>query len=300
MGMDQLSAIIAMLRERARRIPGSIPELRADFEAFTAAYGPPEGVVREPVPMNGLPAAWVSVPGASPAATLLYLHGGGYVIGSITSHLGLMARLGQAAGARVFAIDYRLAPEHAHPAAVEDALAAYRWLLSHGFDHKRIAVAGDSAGGGLALAMLTAARDAHLPMPAAAVCLSPWTDLACTGESMRTRAAADPIVQKTGALLFAELFLNGGDACHPLASPLHADVSGLPPTLIQVGGREVLLDDATRMVERLRAAGADARLDLWDEMVHVWHMFAPCLDEGREAIQAAGQFIREHVHVKRG
>ena len=234
-------------------------------------------------------------PGADASRVLLYLHGGGYVIGSIDTHRSPAGRLSRAAAARVLIIDYRLAPEHPYPAAVQDATAAYRWLLRNGATPARTVIAGDSAGGGLTVATLVALRDAGDPLPAAGVCLSPWVDLEGIGESMTTRASADPIVQKPGLLWFASLYLGGADPRTPLAAPLYADLHGLPPLLIHVGTAETLLDDATRLAERAKAAGVDVTLEAWEDMIHVWHLFAPMLPEGQQGVERVGEYIRQHT-----
>lgn len=299
MSKEQLRPIVELLRARARKIPSSIIEHRKDFDAFAAPFAVADGVVRACVNVGHVGAEWITPSNVDAKTVLYYLHGGGYIIGSIDTHLGLIARLARAAEARAFAINYRLAPENPHPAAVEDALAGYRWLLAHGVDHKHLVVAGDSAGGGLVLSTLVAVRDAALPLPACAVCMSPWTDLACTGDSMRRLATSDPVIQKTGAQLYAQWFLGGAPPTDPLASPLYADVHGLPPILIQVGACEVLLDDSTRMAARLRESGVEVRLDIWDDMVHVWQFFAGQLEEGQQAVDAAGQFVRAQIRVSR-
>jgi acetyl esterase/lipase len=226
---------------------------------------------------------------------ILYLHGGGYVIGSIDTHRELTGRLSRAAAARVFLIDYRLAPEHPFPAAVEDATAAYRWLLQNGATSSRTVIAGDSAGGGLTLATLVALRDAGVPLPAAGVCLSPWTDMEGIGESMATRAHLDPMVQHDRLLHMASLYLNGADPRAPLAAPLYANLTELPPLLIQVGTAETLLDDATRFADRAKTAGVDVTLEAWDDMIHVWQLFASMLPEGQQAIDRLGEYIRQHA-----
>jgi len=244
---------------------------------------------------GGVPAEWITAPGAAADRVLLYLHGGGYVMGSINTHREMVSRLSRAAGARALLLEYRLAPEHPFPAAVDDAVAAYRWLLSQNLKPSRIVVAGDSAGGGLALATLVALRDAKLPSPAVGVCLSPWTDMEGIGGSMTTKAKEDPIVQREMLLGMAKLYLGQQDSRTPLAAPLYADLRGLPPLLIQVGSAETLLDDSTRVTERAKAVGVKVDLEVWDQMIHVWQLFAPILPEGQQAIERIGQFIREHT-----
>jgi len=223
---------------------------------------------------------------------VLYLHGGGYVIGSPRSHRHLAAAIAGAAGTSALLLDYRLAPEHPFPAAVDDAVAAYRWLLDQGIAAGHIAVAGDSAGGGLTVATLLALLNARLPMPAAGVCISPWVDLTCRGESYRSKADVDPIVRSAGVSEMARAYLATTDPRSPLASPLFADLRGLPPLLIHVGSDEVLLDDAIGLAERAKAAGVDATLEQWDRMIHVWHWFLPMLDEAQAAVASIGSFVR--------
>jgi monoterpene epsilon-lactone hydrolase len=206
-----------------------------------------------------------------------------------------MTRLSLATSMRVLGLNYRLAPEHPFPAAVDDVAAAYRWLLDSGIAPARIAIAGDSAGGGLALATTIATRDAGLPLPGAVVSLSPWVDLALTGASMDAKAGDDPIVSREMLLRWAKLYLGDHDARTPLASPLYASLHALPPLLIQVGASEVLLDDATRLAERASTGGVDTTLEVWPEMIHVWQAFAAILPEGRQAIARIGEFVRMHL-----
>jgi phosphinothricin tripeptide acetyl hydrolase len=270
----------------------TIAERRAQYERAEKAFPTPPEMKVEHVTAPSAPAEWLAPPGARDDAAILYLHGGGYVIGSPRSHRHLAAAIGAAARTRVLLPDYRLAPEHPFPAAVEDAVAAYRWLLERKLVPARLVIAGDSAGGGLTVAAMLALREAGIPLPVAAVCISPWVDLTCGGASYETRVDADPIVKRVSVDQMAAAYLAGKDARTPLASPLFADLRGLPPLLIHVGNDEVLLDDAVGVADRARAAGVDATLDVWDKMVHVWHWFFPMLDEGQAAIDRIGEFVR--------
>jgi acetyl esterase/lipase len=224
---------------------------------------------------------------------LLYFHGGAYHIGSPATIRHLVGLLSAATKARALSVDYRLAPEHPFPAAVEDAMAAYRWLLASGIDPALIAVAGDSSGAGLALGTLVALRDAGEPMPAAAVLLSPVTDLALTGESLHTRAAADVMLKPEGILEAAGLYLAGADPRHPHASPLYADLRDLPPLLIHVGDAEMLLDDSTRLAAKATDAAVEVSLEIWDEMPHVFQAFAGLLPEADRAIDHIGSWLNQ-------
>ena len=263
--------------------------------ALSVASPPPPGTSVDPVDAGGVPAEWVVAPGAVTGRVLLYLHGGAYQIGSPATLRHVVALLSGAATARVLSVDYRLAPEHPFPAAVDDAVAAYRWLLGQGTDPAVIAFAGDSAGGGLALGTLVALRDAGEPMPAAAIVLSPWTDLALTGESLQTRAAVDVMIKPAGMAETAAAYLAGQDPRHPYASPLYADLHGLPPVLIHVGDAEVILDDSTRFAARARDQGVEVTLEVWDEMPHCWHTFAGFLPEADQAIERIGGWLRERI-----
>jgi epsilon-lactone hydrolase len=249
----------------------------------------------EPVSAGGVKAEWITAPNAAADRAILYLHGGGYIMGSINTHRELIARLSKAAQARILALDYRLAPEHPFPAPVEDTTAAYRWMLAQGLKASRIAVAGDSAGGGLTVAALVAFREAGLPMPAAGIPISPWVDLEAIGESMKSRASQDPIVRPEMIREIANVYLAGQNPRSPLAAPLYADLHGLPPLLIHVGDAEALLDDSRRLADRAKAAGVNVTLEVWPEMPHVWHLFAHFLPEGQRAIDRAGEFVRRHT-----
>ena len=269
----------------------TIVERRAVMGRATSV--PPAGTTVEPADAGGGPAEWLAAAGVAGRRVLMYLHGGAYQVGSPATLRHLKALLSAAASSRVLSVGYRLAPEHPFPAAVEDALTAYRWLLAGGTDPAAIVIAGDSAGGGLTLATLVAARDAGEPLPAAAAVISPWTDLALTGESLRTRAAVDVMLKPAGIAETAELYLAGADPRHPYASPLYADLRGLPPILIHVGDAEVILDDSTRFAARARAAGVDVTLEVWDEMPHVWHAFAGVLPEADQAVASIGAWLSE-------
>jgi epsilon-lactone hydrolase len=289
---------IASLREYLAGLPKSesVAERRAMYDRAEKVFTLPPETAVEPVTTRGVPGEWIRPAGARTDAALLYLHGGGYVIGSPRSHRHLAEAIARAAGIACLLPDYRLAPEHAFPAAVDDAVAAYRWLIE---DRKiapgRIAIAGDSAGGGLTVVALVAIRDARLPLPAAGVCISPWTDLTCSAPSYETRAARDPIVLLPNIAVMAKTYLGATDPRTPLASPLFADLTGLPPLLIHVGTDEVLLDDAARLAERGRAAGVDVSYEAWEEMIHVWHWFLPWLDEAQAAVGKIGGFVRGHL-----
>ena len=290
-------AEIVSLRAKLASRPHSddYRQRRRDFDARSLEYGVASDVTVEPVTANGVRAEWTSTPQDGSDAALLYLHGGGYVIGSLDSHRHLVAEVGRAAGCWALALDYRLAPEHPFPAAVEDAVAGYRYLLARDVKPGRIAVAGDSAGGGLVVAAMVAIREAGLPQPGCGWCISPWVDMEMTGETMTSKAAVDPMVQRDGVSEMARLYLNGADPRSPLAAPIYADLAGLAPLLIQVGAAETLLDDAIRLAKVAGAADIGIDLQIWPEMVHVWHLFHPELKAGLRAIEAGGAFVRAHT-----
>jgi phosphinothricin tripeptide acetyl hydrolase len=287
---------IEVVRAHLAKLPPpdslSIAEKRAQYERAEKVFPTPADVKVEHVSAPTAPAEWLRPPSASPGRVVLYLHGGGYVIGSPRSHRHLAAAIAAAAGASALLLDYRLAPEHPYPAAVEDATAAYRWLLGQGIAPERVVIAGDSAGGGLTVAALLALREGRVPLPAGGVCISPWVDLTCGADSYASKAAVDPIVRRAGVEEMAQAYLGTTPATQPLASPLFADLRGLPPLLIHVGSDEVLLDDSRRLAERARAAGVETTLEVYERMIHVWHWFLPMLDEAQTAIEAIGRFIR--------
>jgi len=289
---------IAAVRAYLAKLPPaqSVAERRAMYDRAEQAIPVPPDTTVEPVTTGGRPAEWIRPAAARPDAALLYLHGGGYVIGSPRSHRHLAEALARAGGVSCLLPDYRLAPEHPFPAAVDDAFAAYRWLVEEKrIVPGRIAVGGDSAGGGLTVATLVAIREARLPLPAAGICLSPWTDLTCSAPSYDTRAARDPLVTLPGIAAMARAYLGATDPRTPLASPRFADLHGLPPLLIHVGSEEVLLDDAAGLADHARAAGVDATLEVWEQMIHVWHWFLPWLDEAQAAVDKIGAFLRSRL-----
>lgn len=292
MSSHEIQQVRQLLASQPDRKTMSLAESRESFDQQGRELPLPDGVAIEDAEAGGVRARWFRAKDVRPDAAMLYLHGGGYMLGSPTSHRHLIAALSEAAGVAALALDYRLGPEHPFPAAVEDAVAAYQWLLEQNIAPNEIAIAGDSAGGGLTMAMMLALRDQKLPLPAAGVCLSPWADLTNTAESYAARAAADPILTRERLDEMAMAYLQGQDARAPLASPVFADLAGLPPLLIHVGSDEVLFDDSINLEARAKAAGVEVRLEVWDEMIHVWHYFHPLLAEGREAIARIGEFVR--------
>jgi acetyl esterase/lipase len=290
MSDPEIIALRQLIASRPRA--DDIAQRRRDIDARGVQNRLPSDVTVEPVSADGVKAEWTVTPDADRSKAVLYLHGGGYVIGSLDSHRHLAAEVGRAARARTLAIDYRLAPEHPFPAAVDDALAAYRFLLASGVQPGGITIAGDSAGGGLVVAAMLAIRDAGLEQPACGWAISPWVDMEAIGDSMASKAAIDPTVQKTGILDMAKHYLNDADPRSPLAAPLYANLHGLAPLLIQVGAAETLLDDAVRLAQVAGAADVAVDLQIWPEMIHVWHVYHPQLAAGRRAIAVGGEFAR--------
>lgn len=287
----------SMKSQQAGGSPSTIAAMRAGMAAMVGYFEglefPPD-VKQEPVLAAGVPGFWFTPASPRPRSAILYLHGGGYVMGSVATHRSLIGRLARACGVRCLALDYRLAPEHPFPAGIEDACAAYRWLLSEGIPASGIVIAGDSAGGGLTLGTLVALRDAGERLPAAAVCLSPLADLEQTGESSTRGDIDDPMVSRDGTFVMAEAYLHGSDARDPRASPIHADFKGLPPLRIEVGTREILLDDSKRVAARARAAGVEVELELGEGLTHVWQLH-PHLPESSASIARIGRFIVKHL-----
>jgi acetyl esterase/lipase len=274
----QKNTDIASLRQRAEAFKRFIPD-------------PPKGTIVTRVDAAGVPGVRVATLNSRNDHHVLFLHGGGYVFGSASHYRDFIWRMAETTRSRVLCIDYRLAPEHPFPAAIDDAVAVYRWLLAEGAEPSRISVIGDSAGGGLTIATLLRLRDEGTALPAAAVALSPWTDLALTGDSVRRFAEADPMLSPQAAATYARWYLAGADPRNPYASPLYGNLVDLPPMLIQVGSDEILLDDGARMAERLRAAGCRVELEVWPRAPHVWQLFARVVPEACRAIERIGDFV---------
>lgn len=268
-----------------------LPELRQDLERNTRLLRTAKHVKVSPVEVGDIHGEWIRPANARKNKAMLYLHGGGYIMGSCNTHRALVSRIAKAGRLNVLLIDYRLAPEHPFPAALEDSTAAYMWLQKEGFQSRDIVFAGDSAGGGLVMAALVSLRDNKQALPCAAVCLSPWTDLAGTGESVRTRAKLDPYLSPD--IVNGSAYAGNNDLCLPLISPHYADLAGLPPLLIHVGTDEILLNDSTRLAENAAKAGISATLKIWDNMWHVFHAWAPMMPEADRAIGEIGVFVNE-------
>ena len=293
----EIAAFRAMMAAMAP--PPDAPEStweqrRAGIDAMGAAAPPPDDCKVEAITLGGRPAEKITPAGAHRTRTLYYLHGGGYCIGGPASHRTMVARIAKGAGATAFVLDYRLAPEHPFPAAVEDGLAGYQALIEAGHDPAHTVIAGDSAGGGLTMATAVAARDAGLPSPAGLHVMSPWVNLANASAAYQAKAATDPIISQKGIDDFAHAYLGDGDRKRPLVSPVHADLAGLPALLIQVGSEEVLMSDATLLAEVAGLARVDVTLRIWPEMIHIWPFFA-ALSAGGRAIEEAAAWIKARV-----
>ncbi len=287
---------LATLMHHYSKVSTLLP-LSVQRQAATSLLRPTKATTEtqyEPARVGAIRCEWFRREGSSRERVFLYLHGGGYSIGSIDTHRDLVARIVEASGMQAFVPDYRLAPEHRFPAQLEDALECYRWLLQQGYRGSQIVIGGDSAGGGLTLSLLLALRDAGDPLPAAAVCLSPWADLEATGGSMRSNAAFDYVGRAT-LLTYASRLVTSKDRKNPLAAPIYGDYRGLPPLLIQVGALETLLDDAIRVTSRARRAGVEVSLEIEPEMIHVWHAFGNLSTNAPLAVQRIGEFARRAV-----
>jgi acetyl esterase/lipase len=287
-----LRTLLKIQKKRRIRQTLSIPTVRRRLQFVERIVpGPPRGTETTALDADGIPATRVMVRQARNDRYVLYFHGGAYAIGSAALYRDFTWRISRAASAAVLFFEYRLAPEHPFPAALEDAVKVYDWLAGR-CDPRTVAFAGDSAGGGLLFATLYKIREQGRALPAAAATISPWTDLALTGASLQANAKEDPMLDVPGLAAHARDYLAGADPRNPYASPLYGDVSGLPPALIQVGSDEILRDDAVRMAEKFEAAGCEADLEVWPQMPHAWPLYARILPEGERAIARLGEFLQ--------
>ncbi|MEU7424839.1 alpha/beta hydrolase [Streptomyces sp. NPDC040750] len=299
MSRQQRAEIDAMVRQPRPEDPRSVEELRAGFRAMMGQMIVPAGIRTRTATLGDRPALLVEPTDTPKVGTILYFHGGSYVVGSPETAMSPTGNLVTKTGFRAFSLDYRLAPDYPFPAAIEDGLSAYRALIDSGEDPSAIAFAGDSAGGGLTVTTCLAARDAGLPMPAAIVAFSPGLDMTRTGESMYTKAGIDPFFTREGLENTGAMYLAGQDPHQPLLSPATlADLTGFPPMLLQAGTNEVLLDDSTRMATRAREAGVDVILDITADVPHVFQAFAGVLDEADEALDRAALFLSQHIRTR--
>ena len=295
MSTEQRENLDAILRQSAFPADIDVSEQRRLLKELTAAQPLPGGVTVTPAALGGVPTAEITVDGIEARHVVLYFHGGVYVLGDAVQAAGLAAQIGRRTKATVISVDYRLAPEHPYPAAVDDALAAYQALLHNGTDPADIAFAGESAGGGLAIATLVNARDHGLPLPAAAFVMSPYADLTLAGTTMETKRAADPLLSRDNLQARVPDYTAGKDAALGLISPVFADLSGLPPLIIQAGSNEVLLDDAIRLARQAATADVQVTLDITPGVPHVFQAYYPVLDEAAAALDRAGQLLSAHL-----
>lgn len=286
-----IKLFLKVVVDKKRQVGMPVKVTRNSLEKLSGMAKLPKGVIYEKVEFDGITAEWSIPANLKNPGVILYLHGGGYVAGSIRTHRGTTGRLAQASKTKCLSVEYSLAPEKPFPAGSDDAIKAYHWLLKQGFDPKKIVIAGDSAGGGLSVATMLRLRDENAPQPAAGVLMSPWLDLECTGESSVTQADADPMVVPGALREMGVMYAPKDNLRHPLASPLYADLKGLPPMFIQVSSSEVLYDDTTRFEKRLKEAGVAVEVETWKKMVHVWQAYAPILPEAMKAIKILGKYI---------
>jgi epsilon-lactone hydrolase len=291
----EIAAVRALLGGKPR--PVGWAERRARIDEVGSVWPVAADVTLTPADPGGVPAEWSIVPGGDPSRVLLFFHGGGYCSGSLVSHRRMVTEAGRAAKIRTLAVAYRLAPENPFPAALDDALSAYRFLREQGLAAAHIAAGGDSAGGGLTVALIDRLRDLREEPPACAWLCSPWTDLTMSGATLTTKDAVDPLIHKGYLEELAMAYLPAGmDRKDPRVSPLYSDLKGIPPTLVQVGSAETLLADATRFAAAAGAADVAVTLEIWPHMTHAWHMWNAHLDAGRRALASAGAFIHRHLY----
>ena len=291
MAQSEIEAVRALLSSKPR--PVGWPERRQRLDDVGSVWPVADDVKLVAVDVNGVPGEYSIVPGSDPSCVLIFFHGGGYCSGSILSHRRIVTEAGRAAGMRTLAIAYRLAPENPFPAAYDDVLKAWRFLRNQGIPAARIAIGGDSAGAGLAVALINQLRDAHEELPACAWLVSPWTDLTMSGSTLASKDAVDPLIHKDYLNELADAYLM--DRKDPRVSPLYADLRSFPPTLIQVGSAETLLDDATRFAAVAGVADVPVTLEIWPHMIHAWHLWNAHLEPGRRALVSAGAFIRGYL-----
>ncbi len=272
-----------------------VEKARKDLEGQVFLFKTPRNVKVEPISIEGILAEWLLPKGCNIDRVIIYLHGGSYHAGSLRTHRGLAARIGINSNSSVLSVDYSLAPENPFPAAIKDVVTVYKWLLeAQGFAPKKIIISGDSAGGGLTLASLLKLREENLSLPAAGICLSPVTDFAITGESIKTKAKEEIMLTENEIKQSVEIYAKGQSVKHPLISPLYADLPGLPPLLIQTGTAEILLDDSTRFAQKAIEQGVTVDLDLWDNMFHVFQIFGKLIPESKKALKKIGDFAKSN------
>jgi acetyl esterase/lipase len=294
MTQQQRQALDELVRNLPFDVGGDVEEQRVVFHEIVSAFPPPDDVSAKQGELGGVPVVTVETPGIDPSGVLFYLHGGAYAFGSAADSVGLAADVARRVGARAVSVDYRLAPEHPFPAALDDAVAAYRALLDEGTPDAKIAFVGESAGGGLVAATLVALKDAGLPQPSSAAVFSPWTDLTVSGTSATGKTDVDPVLTPAALRTRVRDYLGERDPATPLASPIFADLTGLPPLLIQVGTHEILLDDAFRLASRAADHDVPVELQVWPEVPHVFQSFAALLDDADRALLAAAAFINRN------
>ena len=288
---------VGIMRMMKMKIHGplDVEKNRKNLEGQVFLFKTPRNVRIQPISVEGVPAEWLLPKGCNTDRVIIYLHGGSFHAGSLRTHRGLAARIGVNSNSSVLSLDYRLAPENPFPAAIEDVVSVYRWLLEiQGFDPKKIIISGDSAGGGLTLASLLKLKEESLPLPAAGICLSPVTDFAITGESIKTKAKEEIMLTENEMKQSFEIYAKGQNAKHPLISPLYADLSGLPPLLIQTGTAEILLDDSTRFAQKAINQSVTVDLDLWEGMFHVFQIFGNLIPESKKALKKIGEFAKSN------
>jgi epsilon-lactone hydrolase len=293
--MSEINTIRTLLTSKPR--PEGWTERRARLDEVGSVWPPAADVKFTEVDIGGVDGEWSIVPGSDEARVLIYFHGGGYCSGSIRSHRRMVSEAGRAAGIRTLAVGYRLAPEHPFPAAFDDALTAWRFVRRQGIAAAHVAVGGDSAGGGLTAALINRLREAGEEQPACAWLVSPWTDLTMSGATLSSKDAVDPLIHKPYLEELAGAYLPAAiDRKDPRVSPLNADLRGFPPTLIQIGSDETLLDDSVRFAAAAGTADVAVTLEIWPHMIHAWHLWNAHLEDGRRALASAGAFMRAHLH----